>query len=270
MAVQHVIGVEDEEAVERLGIILLDVFDQALQRVALAHFFFVEAGVDHGPGLAGDFGGGVGAVVSHDKDGDETLVIGLALDAVDQVWYDLLLVPGADEDGEAVEDLWFMRLLLLGERDSQKKQLVGIASGKNHGYDKIDDQDGIHFNLLTPFSFCHSTPRGAAADGRGTFIPRAVRRSIEILTTLDHLLENFHRLSRQISRNILQIFGQDEKRFAWLPANRFLYCTTFAQKVNEFSLNFQARERKYYQFSGAMTFSSHSGGNFRISFEKGT
>ena len=137
MAVQHVIGVEDEEAVERLGIILLDVFDQALQRVALAHFFFVEAGVDHGPGLAGDLGGGVGAGVGADVDADELSRIGLRVDALDKLADHRRLVAGGDDHRNLVHhrvavDKPLAEAAFEQEHIDHIENLVGIADGENN------------------------------------------------------------------------------------------------------------------------------------------
>ena len=117
VAVQHVVRVKDEKSVKRLGVVLFDVFQQLFQGVPFAHLLLVEPGVHHGAVLAGDLCGIVGTVVGHHKGGDEALVVTLVLDALEQVRNHRRLVPGADEDGEAVEDLWFMSLLLPGKGD---------------------------------------------------------------------------------------------------------------------------------------------------------
>ena len=119
--------------------------EQLLQGISLAHLFPVEPGIDHRALPPGNVRRGVGTVVGHDEHGEQTLVIGLVPYALDEIRNDRLLISGTNQNGEAVEDLWFMRLLLLGERYSQKKQLVGIAAGKDHRYDNVDRQDGIHF-----------------------------------------------------------------------------------------------------------------------------
>ena len=144
-AVQHVVRVKDEKAVIDLGVILFNVQEQLLQGISLAHLFPVEPGIDHRALPPGNVRRGVGTVVGHDEHGEQTLVIGLVPYALDEIRNDRLLISGTNQNGEAVEDLWFMRLLLLGERYSQKKQLVGIAAGKDHRYDNVDRQDGIHF-----------------------------------------------------------------------------------------------------------------------------
>ena len=93
IGVQNVVGVKDKVAVEPGGVVLLQMAQQGLEGVALAHLHVIEALIDGGSGAAGDGGGVVGAVVRQHEDVQQTLVIGLAAETADEVGNDGGLVP---------------------------------------------------------------------------------------------------------------------------------------------------------------------------------
>ena len=134
---QNIVRVKHEVSVEALGIVLLQVLQQLLQSVALAHLHLVEPLIHVGPGHPGHHGRVVGAVVRQDENGQQTLRIRLSPEAGDQVADDPLLVPGADQNGVPVGLGRAVGLLLPqpGHRDIQK--LIGIADEENNRYDKI-------------------------------------------------------------------------------------------------------------------------------------
>ena len=115
-AVQHVVRVKNQKPVEGPGVVLLNVQEQLLQGVPLAHQVLVEPGVYHRSLGPGDLRCPVSAVIRHDEGGDEALVIGLLADALQQIRDDRLFVPGADEDGEPVGCDRLMGFLFFCER----------------------------------------------------------------------------------------------------------------------------------------------------------
>ena len=135
---QNIVRVKHEVSVKAPGIILLQMLQQLLQGVALAHPHLVEPLIHMGPGHPGHHGRVIGAVVRQHENGQQALVICLPPKAGDQVADDPLLVPGADQNGVPVGLGRAVRLLLPqpGHRDIQK--LIGIADEENNRYDKID------------------------------------------------------------------------------------------------------------------------------------
>ena len=135
---QNIVRVKHEVAVEALGIVLLQVLQQLLQGVALAHLHLVEPLIHVGPGHPGHHGRVVGAVVRQDENGQQTLRIRLSPEAGDQVADDPLLVPGTDQNGVPVVlgRAVGPGLPQPGHRDIQ--ELIGIADEEDNRYDKID------------------------------------------------------------------------------------------------------------------------------------
>ena len=147
--VQNVVGVKDNVAVEPGGVVLLQMAQQGLEGVALAHLHVIEALIDGGSGAAGNVGGVVGAVVRQHEDVQQTLVIGLAAETADEVGNDGGLVPGTDQHGVVVgRGLQRRRLgsLALGQqpRNGNVQELIGIADKENNGDDVIGHSQSIH------------------------------------------------------------------------------------------------------------------------------
>ena len=99
---QDIVSVEYEVAVEAAGVVGLDVLGQKIQRIALAHIDVVEPLVHHRAVPPCDGGGVVGTVVRRYKDGEQSGVIRLLPEAVQQPADDGGLVPRRDEHGVAV------------------------------------------------------------------------------------------------------------------------------------------------------------------------
>ena len=140
--VEHVVRVEDREGVERLfAVVADDVFVKKFERVAFADFFAVEALVDDGAVRARDGGGGVGAVVRRDEDGDAFPRVRLAVDAVEKVLDDGLLVARGNEDREARGLGGLVRLVLQQKREREVEELVEVAQQENRAQQDVDRRE---------------------------------------------------------------------------------------------------------------------------------
>ena len=140
--------------------LLLQLGQQVVQGVALAHLHLVEPLKDHGPVLPGKLCGLIGAVVRHHIGGNERFRVVLSFDAVQQVRKYRFLIPGGDENGEP--PLWRLPLGLLPVKQQGDDKIQGLIQehDRNHnrqnGYGNLQKMDkSVHrfllvVNLLPP------------------------------------------------------------------------------------------------------------------------
>ena len=140
--VQHVVGIEHEVClVVVVGVLVPDGLQAVIEGIALAHLLVVAAREHDGPGIAGDVGCVVGAVVGHHIHIQQLRRIALPLQACDQLPDDPLLVPGGDQHRVAGVAL---RLGLGGtvrEHPEHVEQLVGIAASERDEHAHVEYVD---------------------------------------------------------------------------------------------------------------------------------
>ena len=141
---QQIVGVKDEIAVKAVGIVVLQMAQQRLQGIALAHKLGIEALIGDSAGTAGDLGRVIGTVIRKNKDADKLLIVGLAADAGDQIADHGGLVTGADQNGVAVGFDCAVRLILAQPRHGNIQKLVGIAQAKEKADAKVDPFQRFH------------------------------------------------------------------------------------------------------------------------------
>ena len=117
---------------------------QEVEGVALADLVLVEALHDHGAVLASYARRLVCAVVGHDEGGHQLARIGLAVDTVDEVSNDHLLISCRNEHGEAVQLRFLVRLGLDDERYKHIKRLICIADEEHDRENVVDHAYRIH------------------------------------------------------------------------------------------------------------------------------
>ena len=137
VGLQQVIRVEDEEAVEYLAVVPINVGQQLIHGVALAHLDAVEPLIDHGAVLPGYLRRRVGAVVGDDKSRHQVAGVVLTADGVQQMADDGLFIAGGDQNGIAVQLGGAVRLVLFKKRDGQIEKLIRIAQDKQSGQGKV-------------------------------------------------------------------------------------------------------------------------------------
>src|SRR5699024_4477808 len=194
---EEVVGVKDEVAVKPLSpILLLDLVQQEVQGVALAHPELVEPLEDHGPGVPGHLGGAVGAVVRHHEGGHKVRGVVLPGDGVQKLADDRLLVPGGDEHSVAVE-LLRRRVFLPadGQGYGNIEELIEVANDKQdaqHASDMLKQDQISHYyhlswnrqmaqNARSPRPLTARAPRKAMAAKAYSPIPRALPPTVEVM-----------------------------------------------------------------------------------------
>ena len=168
---QQVVGVKHEVAVKALRIVRIDVLEQEVQRVALAHVQLVEPLIHHRAMGAGNGSGTVGAVVRRHEYRHKRHVIGLRPETVQQAGDDVLLVPGGDQHRVAVGSVRCGKGLgLFCQHQRDIEELIGIADKKQRRDNGVDGaQRGLHkgtsFLLFLP-----SIDKGLPLSIDGTFM----------------------------------------------------------------------------------------------------
>ena len=145
VGLQEVVGVEDHKGVEHAAIVPLDMSQELVEGVALAHLYMVEALVDNGAVFPRHPGGVVGAVVGHHEDGDEVFGIVLGVDGVQEVTDDVLLIARRDQNRVAVEHGGTVGLVLFEEGNGEIDELIGVADDEQSSQGKVDDANDFNW-----------------------------------------------------------------------------------------------------------------------------
>src|SRR5699024_6340651 len=138
-------GVEDHKGVEHAAKVPLDMSQELVEGVALAHLYMVEALVDNSAVLPRHPGGVVGAVVGHYEDGDEVFGIVLGVDGVQEVTDDVLLIARRDQNRVAVKHGGTVGLVLFEEGNGEIDELIGVADDEQSSQGKVDDANDFNW-----------------------------------------------------------------------------------------------------------------------------
>jgi len=142
IAGDDVVGIEDEVALKRVGILVENAIETKVHDPALALASEVITLVNNGTGLARELRGVVGAGVGNDKDLDELGRIVLVLDGANEVGDHGLLVMRSNEEGVPVEFFGLGRRdLATKSTDDKEDQLVQKADREQRDDNLVENHD---------------------------------------------------------------------------------------------------------------------------------
>ena len=160
VAVQHIVGVENDVGVKIRMTAALHFAQKKVERIPLAAFCRVKALVHLRAVGAGGLGGLVGAVVRRDEYVQEPRRVALRGDAVQKISDDRLLVPRRNKNGDAVQRRVRPGFSARQPRHGYVQKLVHIAGKKQTHDHEVYHFYGLHcFFLLSPMRRAYHAPR---------------------------------------------------------------------------------------------------------------